>query len=70
VDRHRQPEPSYFLTSRSLALTVHTPAGRKVRAIFERDGSPTAIAFGPDTQLTPRVHGETPPEGSKVYGGR
>ena len=62
-------EPSYFLTSRNLAITVHhLPLALEARKIFERSWSgPTATPFGPDTKLPPREHGEKAPAGAKVY---
>ncbi len=65
-------EPSYFLTSRNLAITMrHAPLAREARGIFERGWSgPTATPFRADTKLAPRPHGEKAPEGVRVYGGR
>jgi phosphatidylserine/phosphatidylglycerophosphate/cardiolipin synthase-like enzyme len=62
-------EPSYFFTSRNLALTVHhAPLAQAARRIFEHGWTgPTAMAFHADTQLAPRPHGEKAPEGAKVY---
>ena len=62
-------EPSYFFTSRNLALTVHhRPLAAAARRIFERGWSgPTATRFGPDTRLAPRPHGETAPPGARVF---
>jgi phosphatidylserine/phosphatidylglycerophosphate/cardiolipin synthase-like enzyme len=55
-------EPSYFLGTRNVALTVHhTPLALEGLKVFESDwGGPTAMAFGPDTVITPRGHGEKP----------
>jgi phosphatidylserine/phosphatidylglycerophosphate/cardiolipin synthase-like enzyme len=63
-------QPSYFLTTRNVGLTVHhAELARAARRVFEQDWkSPTAVAYGPTTQLTPRPHGAKPPEGAKVYG--
>jgi len=63
-------EPSYFLTSRNLAIIVHhVPLALEVRKIFERGwNSPTATAFTSETQLPPREHGEKAPAGSRIYG--
>jgi phosphatidylserine/phosphatidylglycerophosphate/cardiolipin synthase-like enzyme len=65
-------EPSYFLTSRNLAITMqHAPLARAARGIFERGWSgPTAAPFRADTRLAPRAHGESAPAGTRVYGGR
>lgn len=62
-------EPSYFLTTRNLGLTIHDPAlAAQAAAVFRASWeAPTAVVYGPDTKLPPRVHGETPPEGEKVY---
>lgn len=63
-------EPSYFLETRNLGLTVHDPAlAAQGQAIFEASwNAPTAAPYGPDTQLPPRTHGETAPAGMTVYG--
>lgn len=63
-------EPSYFLTTRNVGLTVHHgDLGRAARGVFEKDwASPTAMPFGPDAQLVRRNHGAKAPEGVKVYG--
>jgi phosphatidylserine/phosphatidylglycerophosphate/cardiolipin synthase-like enzyme len=63
-------EPSYFLTTRNVGLTVrHGELARAARRVFEQDWkSPTAVTFGPQAHLTPRSHGQKPPEGAKVYG--
>ncbi len=62
-------EPSYFLNTRNLGLTVHDPVlAKQAQAVFTASwNSPTAAPYGPDTQLPPRVHGEQPPAGAKVY---
>jgi phosphatidylserine/phosphatidylglycerophosphate/cardiolipin synthase-like enzyme len=63
-------EPSYFLTTRNVGLTVHhAGVASGVRGVFEKDWtSPTAVPFGPEAQLVSRPHGMKPPEGAKVYG--
>ena len=63
-------EPSYFLTTRNVGLTVHHgDLARQARGVFEKDWtSPTAMPFGPDAQLVRRTHGAKAPEGVKVYG--
>jgi phosphatidylserine/phosphatidylglycerophosphate/cardiolipin synthase-like enzyme len=63
-------QPSYFLTTRNVGLTVHHAAlARAARHVFEQDWtSKTAVAYGRETQLTPRPHGAKAPEGAKVYG--
>ena len=55
-------EPSYFLGTRNVALTVHhVPLALEGLKLFESDWSgPTATAFGPDTVTAPRSHGEKP----------
>lgn len=62
-------EPSYFLGTRNLGLTIHDPAlAREGEKIFSTSWSaPTAADYGPDTRLPARVHGETPPAGMSVY---
>jgi phosphatidylserine/phosphatidylglycerophosphate/cardiolipin synthase-like enzyme len=63
-------EPSYFLDTRNLGLTIHDPVlAKQAGVIFETSwGAPTAAAYGPDTQLPAREHGMTAPAGMKVYG--
>lgn len=63
-------EPSYFLTTRNLAITVHhRPLAAEARHVFERDWTaPSAVPFGPGTQLAPRPHGEQAPVGARVFG--
>lgn len=63
-------EPSYFLATRNLALTVHhAPLAAAARRVFERDWTaPGAVPFGPDTRLEARPHGEQAPAGAKVFG--
>ena len=53
-------EPSYFMTNRNVALTVqHKPLALEGVKVFESDWSgPTATAFGPETVMTQRAHGE------------
>ena len=53
-------EPSYFSTNRNVAVTVrHKPLALAGLKVFESDWSgPTATAFGPETVLAPRPHGE------------
>jgi phosphatidylserine/phosphatidylglycerophosphate/cardiolipin synthase-like enzyme len=53
-------EPSYFLTTRNVSITVeHRPLALAARKAFESDWSgPTAIVFGPETTIAPRPHGE------------
>ncbi len=53
-------EPSYFLTTRNVALTVHhAPLAAEGRKIFEADWTgPTALSFGPEAVIAPRGHGE------------
>jgi len=63
-------EPSYFLTTRNLGVTIHdAPLALQARAAFATSWSaPTAATFGPTTKLPPREHGPTAPAGEKVYG--
>jgi phosphatidylserine/phosphatidylglycerophosphate/cardiolipin synthase-like enzyme len=53
-------EPSYFLGARNVAITVqHKPLALEGMKVFESDwNGPTATAFGPETVLAPRPHGE------------
>jgi phosphatidylserine/phosphatidylglycerophosphate/cardiolipin synthase-like enzyme len=62
-------EPGYFLDTRNLGLTIHDPEIAKQAALVFRASweAPTAAAYGPDTHLPPRVHGETPPAGATPY---
>jgi len=62
-------EPSYFLDTRNVGLTIHDAAlGAQAGVVFETSWSaPTAAAYGTDTQLPARVHGETPPAGQSLY---
>jgi phosphatidylserine/phosphatidylglycerophosphate/cardiolipin synthase-like enzyme len=62
-------EPSYFLTTRNLAVTVHhAPLALAGARIFETGWTATgAIPFGSDT-LPPRPHGLEAPTGARVYG--
>ena len=62
-------EPSYFLSTRNLGITVHDPAlTAQAEAIFTASwNAPTAAPYGPDTKLPAREHGETPPAGSTLY---
>ncbi len=63
-------EPSYFFSSRNIAVTVyHRPLARRVRGIFETSwNAPSAIVLGPDTKLERRQHAEAAPDGQKMYG--
>ena len=63
-------EPSYFLDTRNLGLTVHDPelAGEAARSFTASWNAPTAADYGPDTHLPPREHGEKAPAGATVYG--
>lgn len=63
-------EPSYFANTRNLGLTILSRrlAGQ-ARAVFTASWTaPSALAFGPDTKIAPREHGEKAPAGAKVYG--
>jgi len=63
-------EPSYFLTTRNLGLTIRDAAlAKQARGVFEASWTaPTAAVWLPDTKLPARVHGEQPPPGVKFYG--
>ena len=63
-------EPSYFLATRNLAITVHhSKLARTARGIFEASwNAPTAAALTPGATLAKRVHSETPPPGATLYG--
>jgi phosphatidylserine/phosphatidylglycerophosphate/cardiolipin synthase-like enzyme len=63
-------DPSYFLSSRNLGLTIeHRPLATRAHAIFETSWSaPSAVPLEPGHALAPRVHGETPPPGATLYG--
>ena len=63
-------EPSYFLNTRNLGLTVHDPVmAKQADEIFATSwNAPTAAPYGPDTKLPPRVHGDKAPAGMKFYG--
>jgi HKD family nuclease len=63
-------EPSYFLATRNLAITVHhAPLARRARGIFETSWTArSAVALVPGTTLAKRVHAETPPPGATLYG--
>jgi phosphatidylserine/phosphatidylglycerophosphate/cardiolipin synthase-like enzyme len=62
-------EPSYFLDTRNLGLTIHDPElAKQADVIFKASWeAPTAADYGPDTKLPPRAHGETPPAGEALY---
>ena len=63
-------DPSYFLSSRNLAITVqHAPLARRVRAIFETSWTaPSATALAEGVTLARRDHDATPPPGATFYG--
>jgi len=63
-------EPSYFLATRNIAITVHhAPLARTARGIFETSwNAPTAAALVNGITLAKRVHAETPPPGATNYG--
>jgi phosphatidylserine/phosphatidylglycerophosphate/cardiolipin synthase-like enzyme len=63
-------EPSYFLATRNIAITVHhAPLALRARGIFETGwNAPTAAALSAGVTLAKRVHGETPPPGVTNYG--
>jgi phosphatidylserine/phosphatidylglycerophosphate/cardiolipin synthase-like enzyme len=63
-------EPSYFLTTRNLGLTIHDSAlaAQAMVAFSASWDAPTAAAWGPETHLPAREHGDKPPAGARVYG--
>ena len=63
-------EPSYFFSSRNIAVTVdHPPLARRARGIFETSWNATsAVPLTANSQLTRRTHGEKPPPGMTLYG--
>ncbi len=63
-------EPSYFLTTRNVGLTVrHGGLARNARRVFETDWkASSSLPFGPQAHLLSKPHGQRPPEGAKVYG--
>ena len=63
-------EPSYFVATRNIAITVHHgPLARRARGIFETSwNAPSATALNAGVTLAKRVHGETPPPGATLYG--
>ena len=63
-------DPSYFMSSRNLAITVrHEPLAQRVRAIFETSWTaPSATPLREGVPLAKRVHAETPPPGATLYG--
>ena len=63
-------EPSYFHTTRNVAISVHhVPLAREAAKIFETDWSgPTAVPYSSDSTLTPRPHGELAPAAAKRFG--
>jgi phosphatidylserine/phosphatidylglycerophosphate/cardiolipin synthase-like enzyme len=63
-------DPSYFLSSRNIAVTVdHPPLAQRVRGIFETSwNAPSAVPLTPGKLLQRRTHSETPPPGMTLYG--
>ena len=63
-------DPSYFMSSRNLAVTVqHKGLAGQVRGVFETSwNAPSAIPLTPTSALTKRVHGTEPPPGATLYG--
>lgn len=63
-------EPSYFQSSRNLALTMHHRGlATRVQRVFDTSwNAPSAIALRAGVTLEARVHGEKPPEGVPLYG--
>ena len=63
-------EPSYFLSSRNVAVTLHhAPLARRARAIFETSWTaPSALPLVQGALLAKRAHAETPPPGATLYG--
>ncbi len=64
-------EPSYFLASRNLAVTMRNrPLASAAHRMFETSwNAPGATALDPDSTYAPKVRGEEPPAGRKKYGG-
>jgi len=62
--------PSYFHTSRNVALTMKHPVlARQVRLVFETSWQqPNAIEVRAGAEYTPRIHGVDPPPGQTAYG--
>lgn len=63
-------EPSYFVTSRNVAITAqHPPTARRARGIFATSwDAPQSRPLTADARLERRPHAETPPPGATVYG--
>ena len=63
-------DPSYFFSSRNIAVTMHHLAtAKRVRAIFETSWTaPSAVELKAGTKLEKRIHGETAPPGATMYG--
>lgn len=63
-------EPSYFLSTRNVAVTVeHPPLARRARGVFETSwNAPSAVPLVPGKVLPRRTHSETPPPGMTLYG--
>ncbi len=63
-------DPSYFLSSRNLAVTLHHKAlAARVRGVFETSWvAPSAVRLVAGAKLAKRVHSETPPPGATLYG--
>ncbi len=63
-------DPSYFFSSRNLAVTLHHKGlAERVRSVFETSWrAPSAAPLVAGTTLAKRVHSETPPPGATLYG--
>jgi phosphatidylserine/phosphatidylglycerophosphate/cardiolipin synthase-like enzyme len=64
-------EPSYFLGTRNLAVTMRNRGlARQARAIFEASWvAPSAAPLDPNADYPRKAHGEEPPPGHTKYGG-
>ena len=63
-------EPSYFMTTRNVGLTVRDRAlAKEARLAFQNSWTaPSAIALTRDARIEPREHGEKIPAGMTLYG--
>ncbi len=63
-------EPSYFMSTRNVGLTVRDAAlGAQARAVFENSWTaPTAMVLSRDARIESRAHAEKAPEGMTSYG--
>ncbi|MFN8587462.1 MAG: phospholipase D-like domain-containing protein [Candidatus Eisenbacteria bacterium] len=63
-------EPSYFMGTRNVGLTVHDRVlAGQARTVFETSWTaPSALKFSKDAKLEPREHGMQAPAGMTLYG--